>query len=173
VGPPDAQIMLVGEAPGAEEDAQGEPFRREAGQALTILLRNAGLDRSDVYITNIVKCRPPENRDPHPDEVQACREYLDGQIACIRPHAGLHPGALAGQTLLDDPGLSVMKANGTVIEPPRADVRAADPSGGGPAQPEHAGADQGGLPEAGGAAQGAGVGVVGHKMQALSAAAAK
>ncbi|MGI5819982.1 MAG: uracil-DNA glycosylase [Armatimonadota bacterium] len=116
VGPPDAQIMLVGEAPGAEEDAQGEPFVGKAGQALTILLRNAGLDRSDVYITNIVKCRPPENRDPHPDEVQACREYLDGQIACIRPMLVCTLGRWAGQTLLDDPGLSVMKANGTVIE---------------------------------------------------------
>jgi len=116
VGPADAEIMLIGEAPGAEEDAQGEPFVGKAGQVLTVLLRNAGLERSDVYITNICKCRPPQNRDPNPDEVRACREYLDGQIACIRPTLICTLGRWAAQTLLDDPDLSVMKANGTVIE---------------------------------------------------------
>jgi DNA polymerase len=116
VGPPDAEIMFVGEAPGAEEDAQGEPFVGRAGQVLNKLLSNIGLDRSDVYITNICKCRPPNNRDPNPDEVQACREYLDGQIACIQPTLICTLGRWAGQTLLDDPDLSVMRANGTVVE---------------------------------------------------------
>ena len=115
-GPPDAEIMFVGEAPGADEDAQGEPFVGRAGRILTQLLGSAGIDRSDVYITNICKCRPPNNRDPNPDEVQACREYLDGQIACIQPTLICTLGRWAGQTLLDDPDLSVMKANGTVVE---------------------------------------------------------
>jgi len=114
-GPPDAEIMFIGEAPGAEEDAQGEPFVGKAGQVLTVLLRNAGLDRSDVYITNICKCRPPQNRDPHPDEVQACREYLDGQIACIQPTLICTLGRWALQTLVD-PTASVMKLNGTIVE---------------------------------------------------------
>lgn len=116
VGPPDAEIMLVGEGPGADEDREGEPFVGRAGKALTVLLRNAGLDRSEVFITNIVKCRPPQNRDPNPDEVRACREYLDGQIACIRPTLICTLGAPALKTLLDDESLSVMKLNGTVIE---------------------------------------------------------
>jgi len=87
----------------------------KAGQALTILLRNAGLSRDEVFITNIVKCRPPDNRDPQPDEVEACREYLDGQIACIRPRLICTLGRPALQTLVD-PTASVMKLNGTVIE---------------------------------------------------------
>ncbi len=115
-GPPDAEIMFIGEAPGADEDQQGEPFVGRAGKALTVLLRNAGIDRSNVYITNICKCRPPNNRDPNPEEVQACREYLDGQIACIRPKLICTLGAPALKTLMDDPGLSVMKLNGTVLE---------------------------------------------------------
>jgi uracil-DNA glycosylase family 4 len=114
-GPPDARIMLVGEAPGYEEDAQGEPFVGKAGQVLTVLLRNAGLDRSEVFITNVCKCHPPENRDPQPDEVQACREFLDGQIACIRPTLICTLGRWALQTLVD-PAASIMKLNGTVVE---------------------------------------------------------
>ena len=116
VGPSDASIMLIGEAPGAEEDAQGEPFVGKAGQALTILLRNAGIERSDVFITNTCKCRPPGNRDPQPDEVRACREYLDGQIACIRPTLICTLGRWALHTMLEDETLSVMKLNGTVVE---------------------------------------------------------
>ena len=115
-GPPDASIMFIGEAPGAEEDAQGVPFVGKAGQVLTVLLRNAGLDRSDVYITNVCKCRPPGNRDPHPDEVRACREHLDGQIACIRPTLVCTLGRWALHTMLEDETLSVMKLNGTVVE---------------------------------------------------------
>lgn len=116
VGPPDAEIMFIGEAPGRDEDIQGEPFVGPAGQALTVLLRNNGIAREDVYITNICKCRPPENRDPHPDEVEACQEFLHGQIACIRPTLICTLGAPALKTLLDDATLSVMKLNGTVLE---------------------------------------------------------
>lgn len=115
VGPADAPIMFVGEGPGRDEDLQGEPFVGKAGQALTVLLRSAGLSRDEVFITNIVKCRPPENRDPMPDEVEACREYLDGQIACIRPRLICTLGRPALHTLVD-PTASVMKLNGTVIQ---------------------------------------------------------
>ncbi|MGD9496535.1 MAG: uracil-DNA glycosylase family protein [Armatimonadota bacterium] len=115
VGPADARIMFIGEGPGRDEDLQGEPFVGKAGQALTVLLRNAGLSRNEVFITNIVKCRPPENRDPHPDEVAACREYLDGQIACIEPELICTLGRWALQTMVD-PTASVMKLNGTVLQ---------------------------------------------------------
>lgn len=115
VGPEDARIMFIGEGPGRDEDLQGEPFVGKAGQALTTLLRNAGLDRDQVFITNVVKCRPPDNRDPQPDEVEACREYLDGQIACIRPRLICTLGRWALHTLVD-PKASVMKVNGTIIE---------------------------------------------------------
>jgi len=115
VGPPDARIMFVGEGPGRDEDRQGEPFLGRAGEVLTVLLRNIGVSREDVFITNIVKCRPPENRDPHPEEVSACREYLDGQIAFINPRLICTLGRPALQTLVD-PTASVMKLNGTVME---------------------------------------------------------
>ena len=101
VGPANAQIMLVGEAPGAQEDRQGEPFVGPAGQLLTALLAEAGLSRDDVFITNIVKCRPPGNRDPAPDEIGACRDYLDGQIAVINPRVVCTLGRPALQTLVD------------------------------------------------------------------------
>ena len=115
VGPTDAKIMVIGEAPGEQEDLKGEPFVGKAGQMLTRLLKSAGLERSEVFITNIVKCRPPGNRDPHPDEAEACREYLDGQIACIRPTLICTLGRPALQTLID-PTAGIMKVNGTVIE---------------------------------------------------------
>ena len=115
VGPPDAEIMFIGEAPGEQEDLKGEPFVGNAGQMLTRLLENAGIDRANVFITNICKCRPPGNRDPHPDEAAACREYLDGQIACIRPTLICTLGRPALQTLIEPAG-SVMKLNGTVLE---------------------------------------------------------
>jgi len=115
VGPPDARIMFIGEGPGRDEDERGEPFVGKAGEALTILLRNNGIARDEVFITNVVKCRPPENRDPRPDEIDACREYLDGQIAAIAPALICTLGRWALQTLLD-PAASVMKLNGTVVE---------------------------------------------------------
>lgn len=85
VGPADARIMLIGEAPGANEDKKGEPFVGAAGGFLNHLLGLAGLKREDVYITNIVKSRPPENRDPRPEEIAACAIWLDRQLALIKP----------------------------------------------------------------------------------------
>jgi uracil-DNA glycosylase len=84
-GPANAQIMFVGEAPGFYEDQQGRPFVGAAGQLLNELLGQAGVKREDVYITNVVKCRPPQNRDPQPDEIEACRIWLDEQINLIKP----------------------------------------------------------------------------------------
>ncbi|MGR8942593.1 MAG: uracil-DNA glycosylase [Gammaproteobacteria bacterium] len=95
-----ADWMLIGEAPGQQEDLQGAPFVGPAGQLLTEMLRAIGLDRDEVYITNILKCRPPGNRDPKPEEAAACRPYLERQIALIRPKIILAVGRIAAQTLL-------------------------------------------------------------------------
>jgi DNA polymerase len=84
-GPIDAQIMFIGEAPGFHEDQQGIPFVGAAGQFLNELLEEAGIDREAVYITNVIKCRPPGNRDPKIEEVEACKDYLDRQIELIDP----------------------------------------------------------------------------------------
>ncbi|MCX7755137.1 MAG: uracil-DNA glycosylase [Anaerolineales bacterium] len=84
-GPQNAEIMLIGEGPGFNEDQQGRPFVGQAGQFLEQLLALAGLKRSDVWIGNVVKCRPPNNRDPMPEELQACHAYLERQIAVINP----------------------------------------------------------------------------------------
>ena len=84
-GPVEARIMAVGEAPGEKEDQQGRPFVGAAGKLLTELVESIGLTRRDIYITNTVRCRPPGNRDPEPDEVEACSHFLDEQIALLRP----------------------------------------------------------------------------------------
>ena len=84
-GPENAEVMLIGEGPGFNEDQQGRPFVGPSGQFLTELLASAGFKRSEVFIANVVKCRPPSNRDPQPDEISACRAYLDRQIALINP----------------------------------------------------------------------------------------
>lgn len=84
-GPADARVMLIGEGPGHHENQQGRPFVGPAGQLLDELLGVAGLKRADVFITNVVKCRPPGNRDPQPDEIAACSDYLSRQTALIRP----------------------------------------------------------------------------------------
>ncbi len=84
-GPADAEIMFIGEAPGFHENVQGRPFVGAAGQFLDELLHSIGLRREEVYITNVVKCRPPGNRDPEPEELAACEPYLDRQIKAIRP----------------------------------------------------------------------------------------
>lgn len=84
-GRSDAEIMFVGEGPGFHEDRQGRPFVGAAGQYLEDLLASIGLTRQDVYITNVIKCRPPQNRDPMPEEIEACRPYLDRQIELIKP----------------------------------------------------------------------------------------
>jgi DNA polymerase len=84
-GPADAEIMFIGEGPGFHEDQQGRPFVGAAGQFLEELLESIGLKRQDVYITNVIKCRPPGNRDPLPEEISACEPYLDRQIELIQP----------------------------------------------------------------------------------------
>jgi uracil-DNA glycosylase len=99
-GSPFAELMLVGEGPGAEEDRQGLPFVGPAGELLTKILAAIGLERDAVYITNVVKCRPPGNRDPLPDEAGACRGYLERQIDLVRPRVIVALGRVAAQTLL-------------------------------------------------------------------------
>jgi DNA polymerase len=100
VGSPHTDIMFVGEGPGANEDIKGEPFVGAAGQLLDKLLAMIGLDRQKVYITNIVKCRPPQNRTPQPDEIKICKPFLDAQIALIRPKMIVTLGSPATTTLL-------------------------------------------------------------------------
>ncbi len=101
VGNPQAELMFVGEAPGADEDARGEPFVGRAGQLLTdIIERGMGLRRADVYICNVIKCRPPDNRNPEPDEVAACEPFLMRQIDLVRPRAIVGLGTFAVQALL-------------------------------------------------------------------------
>jgi uracil-DNA glycosylase family 4 len=95
-----ADWLIIGEAPGADEDRQGEPFVGRAGELLTEMLLAAGLQRADVYIANILKCRPPANRDPSPDEVACCQAYLRQQIALIQPRVILAVGRIAAHKLL-------------------------------------------------------------------------
>ena len=99
-GNPDADLMFIGEGPGAEEDRQGLPFVGPAGQLLTRIIGAIGLAREDVYIANVVKCRPPGNRDPQPDEVAACRGFLEEQVRLIAPRVIVALGRIAAQTLL-------------------------------------------------------------------------
>lgn len=109
-GSPKAKLMFVGEAPGADEDQQGRPFVGKAGQLLDKMLRSVGLDRSDVYIANIIKCRPPGNRNPHAEEIQNCIEYLYRQIDMIQPTVICALGNVAAQTLLEtSTGISRMR----------------------------------------------------------------
>ena len=101
VGNPYSNLVFCGEAPGADEDRQGEPFVGRAGQLLNdIIVKGMKLRREDVYILNILRCRPPNNRAPLPDEAAACREYLDGQLAIIQPKFICCLGAVAAQNLL-------------------------------------------------------------------------
>jgi uracil-DNA glycosylase family 4 len=101
VGDPNADLMFVGEAPGADEDMRGEPFVGRAGQLLTdIIERGMGLKRSDVYICNVIKCRPPDNRNPEPDEVAACEPFLMRQIDLVKPRAIVGLGTFAVHALL-------------------------------------------------------------------------
>jgi len=100
-GNPDAGLMFVGEAPGSDEDIQGLPFVGRAGQLLTKIIEAMGLSRRDVYIANILKCRPPNNRAPLPDEITACRENVRRQIDIIRPKVICTLGKFASQTLLE------------------------------------------------------------------------
>ena len=99
-GRSDAECMFIGEAPGADEDARGEPFVGRAGKLLDAMLAAIGLERGDVYIANLVKCRPPRNRDPDPDEIAACSEYLKLQIEAVSPRVLVAVGRVAAQSLL-------------------------------------------------------------------------
>jgi DNA polymerase len=103
VGNPRAELMFVGEGPGADEDLQGEPFVGKAGQLLTKMIEAMGYRREEVYIANVVKCRPPGNRDPEPDEIAACEPFLKAQIAAVGPKVVVALGRFAVQTLLRDP----------------------------------------------------------------------
>lgn len=100
VGNPQAELMFVGEAPGRDEDLKGEPFVGRAGQLLTKIIEAMGFQRSDIYIANVVKCRPPENRNPSPDEIATCSPFLFKQIELIQPKVIVGLGTFAVQTLL-------------------------------------------------------------------------
>jgi uracil-DNA glycosylase len=100
VGNPDAELMFIGEAPGADEDQQGEPFVGRAGQLLNNMIKAMGLRREDIYIANIIKCRPPGNRTPERDECETCSPFLMRQIAAIKPKVIVALGAVAAKTLL-------------------------------------------------------------------------
>jgi len=111
-GDPAANLMFVGEGPGAEEDRQGIPFVGRSGTLLDRLLdEELGIDRADCYITNVVKCRPPENRDPRPDEIAACRPYLGDQIRSIDPAVVVTLGNFSSKLLLET-GTGITKLRG-------------------------------------------------------------
>lgn len=112
VGNPQADWLVIGEAPGADEDKQGEPFVGRAGQLLNSMLLAMGLKREQVFIANILKCRPPNNRDPKPEEVVACESYLRQQIELIKPKVILAVGRIAAQNLLKvDTPIGKMRGN--------------------------------------------------------------
>lgn len=121
VGDPNARVLVVGEAPGAEEDAQGEPFVGRSGQLLTQMLGLAGLAREDVYIANILKCRPPGNRNPLPDEIAACTPWLREQTRSINPEYIVTVGNFATQFILKT-DLGVTKLRGRIHQAGRFKV---------------------------------------------------
>jgi len=100
VGNPHADLVFVGEAPGRDEDLEGKPFVGKAGQLLTRIISAMGLTRDDVYICNVIKCRPPDNRDPLPAEIDMCEPFLKGQLSIIKPRVICALGSFASQTLL-------------------------------------------------------------------------
>ena len=112
VGNPKADLMFVGEAPGRDEDIKGEPFVGRAGQLLTKIIEAIDLDRDDVYIANVIKCRPPQNRNPDPDEVETCEPFLFSQIDAIQPRVIVALGAFAVRTLLRDDKTPISKLRG-------------------------------------------------------------
>jgi DNA polymerase len=115
VGPADADLLFVGEAPGAQEDEQGEPFVGRSGDVLDETLRDAGLDRGDVRITNCVRCRPPENRDPTTDELENCRGYLETEIDRVDPEVVITLGKVPAEHLLER-DVAVTNEAGDVVE---------------------------------------------------------
>ena len=114
-GSPDADVLIVGEAPGAEEDRTGRPFVGRAGKLLDLLLASVGLAREQVYICNVLKCRPPGNRDPQADEVEACSPYLLRQVELVKPRVIAAFGTFAAQTLLGS-NVSIGRLRGRVHE---------------------------------------------------------
>ncbi|ABA58968.1 Phage SPO1 DNA polymerase-related protein [Nitrosococcus oceani ATCC 19707] len=121
VGDQAAKWLIVGEAPGVEEDRQGEPFVGRAGQLLNAMLEAVGLQRGQVYIANILKCRPPNNRDPLPEEVAHCEPYLRRQVALLRPRIILAVGRVAGQNLLKS-SLPLGRLRGSVHQYPETTI---------------------------------------------------
>jgi DNA polymerase len=119
VGPCPADILIVGEAPGFNEDRQGEPFVGAAGKLLDTLLARIGLSRQDVYITNVLKCRPPMNRDPMPNEAEACSPYLKRQLELVQPKVVLILGRHALERLMPGQG-SISRIHGSLIK--RGDI---------------------------------------------------
>ncbi len=127
VGNPHADLMFIGEAPGADEDLQGEPFVGRAGQLLTNMIKAMGLEREQVYIANIIKCRPPQNRTPERDECETCSPFLMRQIAAIKPKVIVALGAVAAKTLLAiNESMSNLRGRWYDFRP--AGVRSNDPS---------------------------------------------
>jgi uracil-DNA glycosylase len=114
VGAEDAKIMFVGEAPGFNEDKQGEPFVGAAGNFLNELLSTIGLQREQIFITNVIKCRPPENREPLPIEIQNCRPWLDFQLKIIQPKVIVTLGRFAMESFL--PGKSISRVHGQTFK---------------------------------------------------------
>jgi len=115
VGNPEARLMFIGEGPGADEDRKGEPFVGRAGQLLTKIIESMGMERHEVYIANVVKCRPPENRTPLPDEIATCSPFLFQQIKAIRPRVIVCLGTPATQTVLGTRD-TITRLRGTFLE---------------------------------------------------------
>jgi len=114
-GNPNADLMFIGEAPGRDEDLKGEPFVGRAGQLLTDIIKAMRLTRDDVYIANVIKCRPPENRNPEPDELDACRPYIRRQVELIQPKVIVALGRFALQSLLEK-SFAITSARGQWLE---------------------------------------------------------
>jgi uracil-DNA glycosylase len=115
VGNPNADLMFIGEAPGRDEDLKGEPFVGRAGQLLTDIIKAMKLTRDDVYIANVIKCRPPENRNPEPDELDACRPYIRRQVELIQPKVIVTLGRFALQSLTEK-GYAISSTRGQWLE---------------------------------------------------------
>ncbi|HEX7419963.1 MAG TPA: uracil-DNA glycosylase [Thermoanaerobaculia bacterium] len=115
-GDPNADLMFIGEAPGRDEDLKGEPFVGRAGQLLTDIIKAMKLSREDVYIANVIKCRPPENRNPEPDELEMCRPYIRSQVELIKPRVIVTLGKFALQSLTGKASVSSARGQWTDYE---------------------------------------------------------
>jgi uracil-DNA glycosylase len=115
-GSPNADLMFIGEAPGRDEDLKGEPFVGRAGQLLTDIIKAMKLSREDVYIANVIKCRPPENRNPEPDELEMCRPYIRTQVELIKPRVIVTLGKFALQSLTGKASVSAARGQWTDYE---------------------------------------------------------